>query len=274
MANSALVCCLQLVVELVAHSVAQLVDKTLCVEPFQHERGAEAVERFGVVEVAVDGLGHARVLHLHRDVAPVARDGAVHLTDAGRGDGHGLPVEEDPFGWLPELVGHHLGGQCRRHRCGVGLQRGQRLLGVVGQRLHDEAQQLAELHQRALHVAQFAGDVLRRADGEPLVHLVALLAAVAHATQTVDEVAAPVARRQSPHASRAAPANQPAHASRRAVGLAASRSCGNGGAGDLVGPVCAGIETGQGDLDVGEIPLDRVEVEGHGSAASLIDPAS
>ena len=35
---------------------------------------------------------------------PVAGDGAVHLTDARRGDGHNLPVEKDPFGWLPELV--------------------------------------------------------------------------------------------------------------------------------------------------------------------------
>src|SRR6185295_13192711 len=43
----------------------------------------------------------------------------------------------------------------------------------------------------------------------------------------MDEVPGPVTRCQSPHACRAAPANQPAHASRRAVGLAASRSCGS-----------------------------------------------
>ena len=151
---------LELVVELVAHPCAQLVDQALGVESLEDERGAQSIERLGVVEVGLDRLGDARVLHLHRDLAPVVGDGPVHLADAGRGDRDLLPVEEDALGRATELVGHHLGGERRRHRLGVGLQRGQRLLGLVGQRLDDEAEQLPELHQRALHVAELAGDVL------------------------------------------------------------------------------------------------------------------
>ena len=108
---------------------------------------------------------------------------------------------------------------------------------------------------------ELSGDILRGADGELLVQLFAL-PAVAQATQPVDDVAAAVTRCQSPHASRAAPANPAAHASRRAVGLAARRSCG------INEPVTssvqyrAGIETSQGDFHVGEITLDGIEVEG------------
>ena len=44
---------------------------------------------------------------------------------------------------------------------------------------------------------------------------------------------------------------------RRAVGCAASSSSNSGSAGDLVGPVGAGVEPGQRDLDIGEIGGDR-----------------
>ena len=152
------------VVELVAHAGAQLVDQALGVETLEGERGDQAVQRLGVVEVGVDRVADARVLHLHGHLAAVAGDRAVHLPDARGRDGIGLPVEEDAFGRLPELVGDHLGGELRRHRRRIGLQGRQRLLGVLGQRLDDEAEQLAELHHRALHVAELAGDVLRRAD--------------------------------------------------------------------------------------------------------------
>ena len=53
--------------------------------------------------------------------------------------------------------------------CDVGLEAGQRLLRLVGQALGDEADQLAELHDGALHVAELVGDVLGRADGELLL---------------------------------------------------------------------------------------------------------
>ena len=77
---------LERVVELLAHAVAQLVDQALGVETLQDERGAQSVQRLGVVEVGLDRVADARVLHLHGHLAPVARDGAVHLADAGRGD--------------------------------------------------------------------------------------------------------------------------------------------------------------------------------------------
>ena len=56
-----------------------------------------------------------------------------------------------------------------RHRRGVGLQRGEGGLGLVGQGLDDEADELADLHQHALHLAELLGDVLGGADGELLV---------------------------------------------------------------------------------------------------------
>ena len=54
----------------------------------------------------------------------------------------------------------------RGHRRGVGLQHGERPLRLVGQSLGDEADELADLHQHALHLAELLGDVLGGADGE------------------------------------------------------------------------------------------------------------
>ena len=59
----------------------------------------------------------------------------------------------------------------RRHRRRVGLQRGERVLGFVRQRFEDERDQLARLHQHALHLAEFLGDVFGGADGELFVEL-------------------------------------------------------------------------------------------------------
>ena len=74
-------------------------------------------------------------------------------------------------GSAPSSARDHRRGERRRHRSGVGLQRGERLLGLVGQPLGDEADELADLHQHALHLAQLLGDVLGGADGELLVEL-------------------------------------------------------------------------------------------------------
>ena len=52
----------------------------------------------------------------------VAGDGAMDLTDAGCGDRDDLPIEEDSLGRLPELVGDHSRPRARRHRRRVGLQ--------------------------------------------------------------------------------------------------------------------------------------------------------
>ena len=74
-------------------------------------------------------------------------------------------------GGVAELGLDDAGGERRRHRRGVGLQRGERGLGLVGQRLEDEADELAGLHQHALHLAELLGDVLGGADRELLVEL-------------------------------------------------------------------------------------------------------
>ena len=43
--------------------------------------------------------------------------------------------------------------------------------GVLGQLLEDEAEQLPDLHERALHLAELAGRALRGADREALIEL-------------------------------------------------------------------------------------------------------
>ncbi len=159
------------VVEFLAHAVAQLVDEALRVEALEHHRGEHRVHHFGGVEVALDRLVDSRVLHFDRHVATVVGDGPVDLTNRGRGDGHVLPIEEQFLRWLAEVALHHVGGERRSHRCCVGLQGGERFLRFVGERLEDERDQLARLHQHALHLAEFLGDVLRCADGELLVEL-------------------------------------------------------------------------------------------------------
>ena len=72
--------------------------------PLQGERGEQAVEQLGVVEVALDGAVDAGVLHLDRHDPAVAQHGPVHLADRRRRDRHRAPVEEQPLGVGAELV--------------------------------------------------------------------------------------------------------------------------------------------------------------------------
>ena len=157
------------VVELVGHPRAQLVDDALDVHALEGERGEKAVELLGVVEVALDGLVDARVLDLDRHDPTVVQHRAVHLPDRGGGDGHRLPVEEQRLDVGAQLVANDLLGQARRHRFDVGLEGGERGLGLRRQALGDEAEHLARLHDGALHVPELTGDVLRAADGEALL---------------------------------------------------------------------------------------------------------
>ena len=125
--------------------------------------------------------------------------GAVHLTDARRRDRQVVPRGEHPLRVGAELLADHRRGERRRHRRGVGLQRGERLLGLVGQALGDEADHLADLHQHALHLAQLGGDVLGGADGELQVELGAPLGGRDDAPRPSAGVAAGAARRHPPH---------------------------------------------------------------------------
>ena len=163
------VSCFEGVVEFFAHSSAQFVDERVDVETFQHHRGEHRVHDLGSVEVALDGFVHAGVLHFDCDDSSVRSDGAVYLTDRCRRDGEVGPLAKDAFGLTTEIALDDTGSKARGHRSGIGLQRGERILGFVGQRLEDERDQLAGLHQHALHLAEFLGDVLGGSNGELLI---------------------------------------------------------------------------------------------------------
>ena len=87
-ANSAACSCwasgLQLVVQLLGHPVAQLRDQRLDVHAGD-QRAQQPGEAAQLGEVGQQRLAGARVLHLHRDVAPVVPHGPVHLPDRGGG---------------------------------------------------------------------------------------------------------------------------------------------------------------------------------------------
>ena len=191
---------LEAVVELVGHARPQLVDQRLHVHVLEGEGGEQAVEHLGVVEVALDGLVDARVLHLDGHDPTVVEDGLVHLADGRGGDRFGVPVEEELFGVVTQLVAHHRLGQAGRHRRHLGLQGGQRRLGLGRQALGDEGDHLAGLHDGALHAAEDLGDVLGGLDGELLLELGPLLLVGPPAPHIED---APV---------EAAPGGEPPHA--------------------------------------------------------------
>ena len=155
---------LEPVVELLRHARSQLVDQCPSVEALERERREHAVEDLGIREVGRDRFTDPGVLHLDRDGAAVARDGSVDLADRGCCCGLRRPVQEDPLRIAAELLAHDLGGEAGSHRGCIGLEGRQCLLRLLGERLDDEADQLTGLHQRALHLTELAGHVLRRAD--------------------------------------------------------------------------------------------------------------
>ena len=150
---------LEAVVELLAQAGAQLVHQRTGVEPGIGPTDA-AEEQADVPEVRLHRVRDARVLHLDRDGTAVARDGAVHLSDRRCRDRLGIELGEDPIGRRAELALDRLGGQLDAHRRCVLLELGERGAHVLGESLVEVADHLAELHQRALHLAELAGDVL------------------------------------------------------------------------------------------------------------------
>ena len=94
---------LEPVVELLAQAGAELVDERAGVEARIRATDA-AEEQSDVAEVRLHRVRDPRVLHLHRDRAPVVRDGTVHLSDRRRRDRLGIELGEDPIGRRAELT--------------------------------------------------------------------------------------------------------------------------------------------------------------------------
>ena len=165
--EAALVLRLVLVVELLHHPLAQLLGDRLGVEAGGEGLG-EADDRAGVAQVGVERLGDPRVLDLHRDLAAVEQLGAVDLADRGGGERLVLELGEELGERLAVvLLLEHLLDLLPGHRRRVGAQLRQLLLVdlavLVGEELGvDEGGELAELHRRALHLAERADHLHRR----------------------------------------------------------------------------------------------------------------
>jgi hypothetical protein len=85
------------VVELGEEHRLDLVERLLRVVAAADRRD-HRLEHGQALEIVLDGLVDAGVLHFDGDGLAAARDGAMHLTDAGRGEGLGLPCAEHAFG--------------------------------------------------------------------------------------------------------------------------------------------------------------------------------
>ena len=208
--EAALVLGLVLVVELLQHALAQLVRDRLGVEP-RRERLGEPQDHAGVREVGPDRRVDARVLDLHRDLAPVVQHAAVHLADRGGRERLGLDPLEQLLVGLVVLLLEHLAHLLPRHRGRRGAQRRQLLLVqlavLVGQVVGvDERRELAHLHRRALHRAERVDEPLGGRE-RGLVHALAPLVLGAHDTRGLG-AGEPRALDARPHAEprRAAPA--------------------------------------------------------------------
>ena len=154
---------LQRIVELLAEALLDLLEDALRLEAPRAQRAEHPLEHAGVVEIALDGAGDARVLHLDGHAAPVVEGGTVHLADGGAGEGGVLPLGEELFDRRAQIL---LDGAADGRRRGArrgGAQAAQR--GLVGGALllrhHavDVARHLADLGGDATQGAQHLGGV-------------------------------------------------------------------------------------------------------------------
>ncbi len=87
----------------------------------------------------------------------------MHLADRRRSDRIGIELDEELVDRAAEFTLDRRDRQLDRHRRGVRLQLRQREPQWLGQSVVEVAGHLAELHQGTLHVPQFVGDLLGRA---------------------------------------------------------------------------------------------------------------
>ena len=111
--------------------------KRLGVETLQHHRREHRVHHLGGVEVALDRVrctpGYCTLTATSTSVRSVTARCTWPMLAGG--DGQIGPVEERPApGGMPSSALDDAGRERRRHRRGVGLQGGERGLGLVGQR--------------------------------------------------------------------------------------------------------------------------------------------
>ncbi len=185
------------VVELVGGPRLELLDQRLHLDA-RDQRPDRAGEPGELSEIGVQGLPGAGVLHLDRDLTPVAPAAAVHLADAGGGR---RPAVEPDQVVLPgraeverDLVADRLG----RHRGSGVLEPGElravRRGELVGEGGLEHRHRLPELHRPALELAQGAEQLL----GGPLLDLAhhGLGRLAAEALAEPDRVAAGVPERQ------------------------------------------------------------------------------
>ena len=158
------------VVELVAHAQPQLVDEARDVQAAERHRPRTfrtAARRCrGRRLIASSTPGYCTFTATSRPSRSTAR--WTWPIDAAA-TGTGSQSRKRRSGSFAQLLADHLLGQARRHRRHVGLQAGQRFLGLGRQALGDEGHHLAQLHDGALHVAELLGHVLGGPDGELLL---------------------------------------------------------------------------------------------------------
>ncbi len=164
----ALIACLELVVELLVDALADLGRGRLDVDA-RRDRAHDPQDHPEVLHVGPDRLGHPRVLDLDRHIAAVVQAGAVDLADRGRGDRLLVELGEQVHELVLELGLDHLAHVVEAD-VGSGVAQGAELaLELVAVLLGDqpdveEAQDLPELHRRALHRAERGDDLLGRLD--------------------------------------------------------------------------------------------------------------
>ena len=134
------------------------------------QQPGELDQRGDIVDIAVDALAHAGILHLDRKVAPVECLCAVHLADRGGGDGPEIEAGKALFPAATPVLIEHIAQLALRHVLRIGAQPAQ-YIGQLGRKeiagVHRH--QLAQLHRRAAHRRQPVSDLARVGGGEQQV---------------------------------------------------------------------------------------------------------